>query len=148
MKDARPLLVLEDNDEDFETLVRLMRKQGLGNPDFRCLDGQELLQFLYRRGLYADPKTAPRPVLLMLDLNVPGTDGREVLKILQGDPQFKALPVAVVSTSANPKDVADCFRHGANTYVVKTIALEDYYHALSLFFEYWLTVSVLPEPLA
>src|SRR5215813_2725342 len=136
MKDLRPILVLEDNDEDFETLVRLMHKQGLENPVFRCLDGQELLHFLYRRGVYADPKTAPCPVLLLLDLNVPGTDGREVLKILKKDPQLKVLPIAVVSTSNNPKDIADCFRHGANTYVVKTIVLEDYRRALSVFFEY------------
>ena len=143
--DARPLLVLEDNNEDFTTLQRLMRKLGLTNPAFRCVTGQQTLDFLRRQGRYSDPATAPRPVLILLDLNVPGKDGRVVLQEIKSEDALKHIPVAVISTSAHAKDVAFCYAHGANTYLVKPVDLEKLTHDLRLFFEYWLSVSVLPE---
>jgi CheY-like chemotaxis protein len=142
--DIRPLLVLEDNDEDFATLQRLMRKQGLTNPVFRCITGQQALDFLRHEGRYSDPATAPRPVLILLDLNVPGKDGRAVLQEIKSEEALKHIPVAVISTSANAKDIAFCYRYGANTYLVKPVDLEKLTHSFRVFFEYWLTVSVLP----
>ena len=144
--DTRPLLVLEDNNEDFATLQRLMRKQGLTNPVFRCVTGERLLDFLRHRGCYSDPATAPRPVLILLDLNVPGKDGRMVLQEIKSEETLRHIPVAVISTSASAKDVAFCYAHGANTYLVKPVDLEELTRTLRLFFEYWLTASVLPEP--
>jgi len=143
--DSRPLLVLEDNNEDFATLQRLMRKQGLTNPVFRCITGQQVLDFLRHQGRYSDSATAPRPVLILLDLNVPGKDGRVVLQEIKSEEALKHIPVAVISTSANIKDVTFCYTHGANTYLVKPVDLAKLTRALWLFFEYWLTVSVLPE---
>ena len=147
--DTRPLLVLEDNNEDFATLQRLMRKQGLTNPVFHCVTGQEVLDFLRHQGPYNDPATAPRPALILLDLNVPGKDGRTVLQEIKSDKAFKHIPVAIFSTSANAKDVALCYASGANTYMVKPVDLGKLTRNLQLFFEYWLTVSVLrddPQP--
>ena len=143
--DTRPLLVLEDNNEDFATLQRLMRKQGLTNPVFHCVTGQEVLDFLRHQGPYNDPATAPRPALILLDLNVPGKDGRTVLQEIKSDEAFKHIPVAIFSTSANAKDVAFCYAYGANTYLVKPVDLEKLTRNLRLLFEYWLTVSVLPD---
>jgi CheY-like chemotaxis protein len=142
--DTRPLLVLEDNDEDFATLQRLMRKQGLTNPVFRCITGQQALDFLRRQGRYSDPETAPRPILILLDLNVPGKDGRVVLQEIKSEEALKQIPVAVISTSTNEKDVTFCYVHGANTYLVKPVDLEKLTRTFQLFFEYWLTVPVLP----
>jgi CheY-like chemotaxis protein len=147
--DTRPLLVLEDNNEDFATLQRLMRKQGLTNPVFHCVTGQEVLDFLRHQGSYNDPVTAPRPSLILLDLNVPGKDGRTVLQEIKSDEAFKHIPVAIFTTSANAKDVAFCYAYGANTYLVKPVDLGKLTRNLQLFFEYWLTVSVLrddPQP--
>ena len=147
--DTRPLLVLEDNNEDFATLQRLMRKQGLTNPVFHCVTGQEVLDFLRHQGPYNDPATAPRPALILLDLNVPGKDGRTVLQEIKSDKAFKHIPVAIFSTSANAKDVALCYAYGANTYMIKPVDLGKLTRNLQLFFEYWLTVSVLrddPQP--
>ena len=147
--DTRPLLVLEDNNEDFATLQRLMRKQGLTNPVFHCVTGQEVLDFLRHQGPYRDSATAPRPSLILLDLNVPGKDGRTVLQEIKSDEAFKHIPVAIFSTSANAKDVAFCYAYGANTYLVKPVDLGKLTRNLQLFFKYWLTVSVLrddPQP--
>lgn len=143
--DTRPLLVLEDNNEDFATLRRLMRKQGLTNPVFRCVTGEQLLDFLRHQGCYSDPVTAPRPVLILLDLNVPGKDGRMVLQEIKSEEALKQIPVAVLSTSANAKDVAFCYAHGVNTYLVKPVDLEKLTRTVRLFFEYWLMAAVLPE---
>ena len=143
--DTRPLLVLEDNNEDFATLKRLMRKQGLTNPVFHCVTGQEVLDFLRHQGPYNDPATAPRPSLILLDLNVPGKDGRAVLQEIKSDETFKHIPVAIFSTSTNAKDVAFCYAYGANTYLVKPVDLGKLTRNLQLFFEYWLTVSVLRD---
>ena len=142
--DTRPILVLEDNNEDFTTLMRLMRKQGLTNPVFRCIDGQEVLDFLSHQGKRAETSATPRPALILLDLNVPGKEGRTVLKQIKSDETLTQIPVAIVSTSANPKDVEYCFAHGANTYLLKPVDLEKFAYALHIFFEYWLAISVLP----
>jgi CheY-like chemotaxis protein len=147
--DTRPLLVLEDNNEDFATLQRLMRKQGLTNPVFHCVTGQEVLDFLRHQGPYRDSATAPRPSLILLDLNVPGKDGRTVLQEIKSDEAFKHIPVAIFSTSANAKDIAFCYAYGANTYLVKPVDLGKLTRNLQMFFEYWLRVSVLrddPQP--
>ena len=72
----QPILVVEDSVEDFETTVRTFRKSGLNNPIFHCIDGDDALDYLYRRGEYSDAKSAPRPGFILLDLNLPGTDGQ------------------------------------------------------------------------
>ena len=80
-----PLLAIEDSDEDFAALARAIDKTEILNPIYRCEDGEEALDFLYRVGEYENETVAPRPAIIMLDLNLPGTDGREVLTILKQD---------------------------------------------------------------
>src|SRR3954452_2334331 len=84
----QPILLVEDSPEDFETTERAFRRSGLKNPIFRCADGDEALDFLYRRGRYSGPQQAPRPGVILLDLNLPGTDGREVLNEIKTDPDL------------------------------------------------------------
>src|SRR5436305_10386790 len=79
------ILLVEDSPEDYEVTVRAFRKANLVNPVFRCQDGEEALDYLYQRGRYADIERAPRPGLILLDLNLPGTDGREVLAQIKSD---------------------------------------------------------------
>src|SRR3954454_21049656 len=85
----QPILLVEDSPEDFETTERAFRRSGLKNPIYRCADGDEALDFLHRRGQYADPHKSPRPGVILLDLNLPGTDGREVLSDIKNDPSLK-----------------------------------------------------------
>ncbi len=140
-----PILIVEDSDEDFEAVGRVMRKSAVTNPLFRCTDGDDALDFLYRTGTYADPQTAPRPALILLDLNLPGTDGREVLEQIKQDEELKIIPVVVFTTSANPRDVEVCYRNGANGYILKPIDLNRFVELMRIVIDYWFRAIILPD---
>ncbi|MEL6578342.1 MAG: response regulator [Cyanobacteria bacterium J06621_12] len=141
----QPLLIIEDSDEDFTALARTISKTGIPNPLYRCEDGEEALDFLYREGEYADQALAPRPSLIILDLNLPGTDGREVLETLKGDRDLQAIPVVIFSTSSNPKDVDSCYRQGVSGYIVKPMDTERLDLLVTTFLNYWFEAVELPN---
>ncbi len=118
---TQPLLVIEDSDEDFEALQRFIQKEVILNPVFRCADGDEGLDFLYHNGVYSDPETAPRPSIILLDLNLPGTDGREIIAQIKQDPNLKSIPIVVFTTSSNPKDIEICYQYCVASYILKPI---------------------------
>ncbi len=141
----QPILIVEDSDEDFEAVGRVMRRSAVTNPLFRCTDGDDALDFLYRTGIYADPQKAPRPALILLDLNLPGTDGREVLEQIKQDEELKIIPVVVFTTSANPKDVEVCYKNGANSYILKPINLNRFVELIRVVIDYWFGAIILPD---
>ncbi|HEY5865006.1 MAG TPA: response regulator [Candidatus Tectomicrobia bacterium] len=114
----------------------------------RCTRGEEALDYLHARGRFAEPGQAPRPALVLLDLNLPGMDGRELLTRIKGDEDLKSIPVIIVTTSHNPRDVEWCYQHGANSYQVKAIGYQQFRDTMRLLVEYWLTVCVLPATAA
>lgn len=142
---AQPLLVIEDSDEDFEAFYRIMQRQGVVNPIFRCQDGDEALDFLYHTGSYKDDQTAPRPAIILLDLNLPGTDGREVIKQIKQDKNLNTIPVIVLTTSANPKDIEICYRYCVNSYILKPIDINRLVQTIQNFITYWLDIVILPD---
>lgn len=141
----QPMLLVEDSPEDYAATVRTLSRSGVTNPFYRCEDGDEALNFLYRRGPYADPKSAPRPALILLDLNLPGTDGRQVLLQIKKDENLKAIPVLVFTTSNHEDDIKACYQAGANSYIQKPLDREGFYKALQRLKEYWFEVVVLPQ---
>ncbi len=141
----QPILVIEDSDEDFEALQRMVYHQQVLNPIFRCTDGDEALDFLYRSGAYNNPRLAPRPALILLDLNLPGTDGREVLEQIKQDRDLKKIPVVVFTTSSNPKDIEICYRHCIASYIIKPIDIDRLKQTFQYFLTYWLDIVVLPD---
>lgn len=145
MSETQPILLVEDSPEDFETTERAFRKSGLNNPIFRCADGDEALDFLHRRGRYSDPKKAPRPGVILLDLNLPGTDGREVLNEIKTDPDLKQIPVIVLTTSKDERDIEVCYRCGANSYIHKPVDLDGFMKAIERLNDYWFEVVILPR---
>lgn len=142
---TQPLLVIEDSDEDFEAFGRMMRKSFVGNPIYRCTDGDDALDFLYHTGKYTDSALAPRPAIILLDLNLPGTDGREVLEQIKKDEELKTIPVVVFTTSSNPKDIEVCYRYGVNGYIVKPIDIKKLMRTLQVFIDYWFESVILPD---
>lgn len=145
-RSSLPLLVIEDSDEDFATIERLIQKQDVQpGPVYRCKDGDEALDFLYRLGSYADPASSPRPATILLDLNLPGTDGRHLLRQLKQDKTLQEIPIVVFSTSDNPADVEYCYRSGANGYLIKPIDLAALKRIIEAFIEYWLGVNRPPS---
>ncbi|MFT7582780.1 MAG: two-component system response regulator [Myxococcota bacterium] len=141
------ILLVEDSPEDREALVRALRKSGVNNPIYTCEDGDEALDYLYQRGAFADKATSPRPGLVLLDLNLPGTDGREVLEEIKSQPELKRIPIVVMTTSNDPDDVDDCYAAGANSYVQKPVDLELFVQTIERIKEFWLSVAILPADL-
>lgn len=142
---SQPILLVEDSPEDFETTERAFRRSGLKNPIFRCADGDEALDFLHRRGRFADPAKAPRPGVILLDLNLPGTDGREVLSEIKADPYLKQIPVIVLTTSRDDRDIEVCYRCGANSYIQKPVDIDGFMKAIERLNDYWFEVVILPR---
>ena len=138
------ILLIEDSDEDYTALVRALHDMAMTVSLYRCMRGEEGLDYLHGRGRFANPIQAPRPALILLDLNLPGTDGRELLTTIKGDAHLKSIPVVIVTTSHNPHDVEWCYDHGANGYQVKPMDYVKFNHEMRLLVEYWLSVCILP----
>ena len=139
----RPILIVEDSAEDFTALGRAFRKHALQNPVLRCENGDQALAYLQGYGKAAGwPATLP--ALVLLDLNLPGTDGRAVLDILKKDPLLHSIPVIIFSTSSNSRDVEECYRLGANSYLTKPIKYGALEEKIGLIITYWLKASELP----
>ncbi len=140
----RPVLVVEDSAEDFTALGRAFRKHALQNPVLRCEDGDQALAYLQGYGK-AVGWPATLPAIVLLDLNMPGTDGRAVLNILKKDPLLHAIPVIVFSTSSSARDIEDCYQLGANSYLTKPIEYAALEEKIRLTINYWLGTSELPR---
>jgi len=141
----QPILIVEDCPEDFEVVVRSLKKAGITNPLDHCENGEEALDFLYRRGRYAGSGSAPRPLFILLDLNLPGVDGREVLADIKQHEHLKLIPVIVLTTSRDEREINDCYLAGANTCLQKPVDLEGLMRALIRLREYWLESAILPR---
>lgn len=133
-----PILIVEDSDEDFDTVQHAMKKAGIDAEVTRAKTGGECLDLL--RGT-----AAVRPAVVLMDLNTPGTDGREALALIKADPALKIYPVVVFSTSSNPKDLAFCYAAGANAYHVKPLRYPDHLQIVIDLLTYWLERVALPD---
>ena len=145
MPHSQPILLVEDSPEDFEATLRAFRKSGLKNTVQRCEDGDEALDYLHRRGKYADPASSPRPGVILLDLNLPGTDGRQVLNDIKGSEHLRDIPVVVLTTSADERDITACYRAGANSYIQKPVDIDGFMKAIERLNGYWFEVVILPK---
>jgi two-component system response regulator len=145
IRPQQPILLVEDSPEDYEATVRALRKAGLANPLVRCEDGDEALDYLYRRGAFVDPQSSPRPGIVLLDLNLPGTDGREVLAEMKADSSLRSIPVVVLTTSSDERDVDRCYQAGANSYIRKPVDLAGFITAIQRLKDFWFEVVILPK---
>lgn len=139
------LLVIEDNDEDFVAFERILLEFSINCRLYRSTDGDDALQFLFRQGEYVNPKLAPRPSLILLDLNLPGTDGEDILKQLKQHEALRSIPVIALSGSENPQEVAELYQLGVNSYILKPINTVKFKTSMQLLVEYWFIASTLPK---
>lgn len=142
---SQPILIIEDSPEDYETTLRAFRRAGLRNPMVHCATGDDALDFLHRRGRYRAPTPAPRPGIILLDLNLPGTDGREVLAEIKREHELACIPIVVLTTSDDVRDVQACYDAGANSYVQKPVDLDTFMAAIQRLHDYWFDVVILPR---
>jgi CheY-like chemotaxis protein len=139
-----PILLVEDSPEDFDITVRAFRKTKVTNPIFRCADGDEALDFLHQRGDFVDTTKAPRPAFILLDLNLPGTDGREVLIAIKRSDHLKKIPVVILTTSSNDGDIEACYQAGASSYIQKPVELANFLSIVQHLKEYWFEMVLVP----
>jgi CheY-like chemotaxis protein len=138
----RPLLLIEDSPEDAEALARATRKLGMVRPLRHFSTATVALQYLRREGPF-DGLNEPEPGLILLDLNLPGTDGCALLAMIRADATLRHLSIVVLSSSYNPRDVAAAYAAGANAYQVKVMDTEALITSTKTMLEYWFDVAVV-----
>jgi two-component system, response regulator len=138
LRDSQPILIVEDSADDFEAAKRAFGKANLRNPIKHAASGEEALVYL-RSGSLA------KPGIILLDLNMPGLDGRKTLEIIKRSPELKKIPVVVLTTSDDERDISACYEMGANTYIQKPVDFDGLISAIKQLKEYWFEIALLPK---
>lgn len=138
------ILLVEDNPADVEITLEAFRRSHKGNRVYICRDGEEALDYIFQRGRFAKPGTAPRPDLVLLDLNLPKKSGHEVLLQIKANERLREIPVIMLSTSDRDEDVRRCYLGGANNYLTKPVQFDDCVKQIADIQQYWLDLSRLP----
>lgn len=139
---AIDILLVEDNAADVRLTMEALREGKVRNRLTVARDGEEALEILRRRGAH---ENSPRPDLILLDLNLPRKDGREVLAELKNDPDLKRIPVVVLTTSAAEIDIVKSYQLHANCYITKPVDLDQFVNVVRSIDDFWLTVVRLPS---
>lgn len=143
---SETILVVEDSDDEYDALVRaLSRDRHLTISLHRYKDGQQALDYLFHRGLYKDAEKGVLPGIILLDLNVPGIDSRKVLAELKNDDRLRRIPVIVMTNSDAERDIEECYRLGANTYIRKPFDWSDFLNSIQHLKKYWFEIAILPK---
>ena len=135
------ILLVEDSPSDAHLMTEVFGETQFLKHLHVVKDGVEALNFLYRQGKY---EHAPRPALILLDLNLPKLDGSELLAAIKTDPNLQLIPVVVLTTSATPADVLKSYKLHANSYIVKPLDLDDFIEVVEAIVHFWLGVATLP----
>jgi two-component system response regulator len=145
--DVKPIniLLVEDNQDHAELTVKVLKGNGLASNIDVARDGPEALDYLYNRGKYGDKKRYSRPDLVLLDINIPKIAGIEVLKRLKDDPEKKEMPVIMLTTSQDPKDITSAYMNGANSYISKPLNFAQFKEKLCDLQNYWALTNTLPK---
>jgi CheY-like chemotaxis protein len=142
---GRPAVVLlvEDDPGDQELTRRALQEGKIQNELHITKDGEEALDYLFRRGKYKDPATSPRPDLVLLDLNLPKVDGRQVLAEIKKHPGLRRLVVVVLTTSQQESDILRSYELGVNSFIVKPVDMNQFFRTIRALEEYWFEIVVL-----
>jgi CheY-like chemotaxis protein len=139
--EAVEILLVEDNPNDAELTLRALKKHNLANRVVHVSDGEQALDFMFARGAFAARKVEEGPKVVILDLKLPKVDGLEVLKALKSDPATKAIPVVVLTSSREEKDIIESYQLGVNSYIVKPVEFEKFIVAIRDLGLYWLLLN-------
>lgn len=148
MKSQSPveILLVEDDPRDVELTKHALQKENLCNNIRVVGDGEEALDFLFGRGRYLDRRNGPNPYLILLDLHLPKVDGLEVLREIKKDPQTWTIPVVVLTSSREQKDLVESYRLGVNSYIQKPVDFRQFQEAVRQVGLYWLLLNQAPAP--
>lgn len=135
------ILLVEDNPGDADLVIEVLEDSRVRNRLFVAEDGEEALDFLYKKGQFSD---VPRPDLILLDLNLPKVDGREVLSKIKADPKLRSIPVVVLTTSQAEEDILRSYDLHANSYITKPVDINQFINVIRIFEDFWLDIVKLP----
>lgn len=147
MEAGKPITILlaDDDEEDRMLTSEALAESRVAN-DLRFVqDGEELLDYLYRRGKYTNPSEAPMPGLILLDLNMPRKDGREALREIKADRDLRRIPVIVLTTSKAEEDIYRTYDLGANSFITKPVHFHSLVNVMKEIGKYWIEIVELPD---
>ena len=144
-KDKRvEILLAEDSDQDAELTLRALKKNNVLNEIVRVKNGEEALDFLFCKGIFEGREQKNKPKLILLDLKMPKVDGLEVLKAIRGSETTKTLPVVMLTSSKEEKDIVESYKLGVNSYIVKPVDFISFMHSVQDIGKYWLVLNERP----
>jgi len=123
---------------------RALEQSRIRNELYIVEDGEEALDYLLRHGKYEDPASSPKPDLMLLDLNMPKMDGKQLLKQMRADPNLRRIPVVALTTSKQEEDIIRTYDLGANSYIIKPVNMDQFINAIKVLKDYWFQIVVLP----
>ncbi|MGN6134911.1 MAG: response regulator [Aureliella sp.] len=139
------ILLAEDDDGHALLITRNLARAGIANDVFRVTDGQEALDYVFREGAYVDRPASGDPLLLVLDINMPRVDGFEVLRRVKADPATAKIPIIMLTTTDDPREVERCYEHGCSVYITKPVQYEDFVEAVKRLGLFLQVVQIPPE---
>lgn len=144
-KESVVILLADDDEDDRRLSIDALKKKRLANALHCVEDGEELMNYLKHRGRYSNPVDAPRPGLILLDLNMPRKDGREALAEIRADPELRRIPVVVLTTSQAEEDVLATHDLGVNSFITKPVTFDGLVKVMNTFGHYWFEIVTLPD---
>jgi len=140
------ILLVEDNVHDAELTLRALKRRNLANKFVHLKDGAEALDFVFGTGQYTHRDVSQHPKVILLDLKLPKVDGLEVLRAVKSDPRTKSIPVVIMTSSNEQRDVIESYKLGVNSYVVKPVDFDSFSKAVSELGCYWVLLNHPPDP--
>ena len=141
--EIKTILIVDDSRNDIELAISALSEKNLANEVVVAEDGVEALDFLYKRGKFTNHQNG-NPVVILLDIKMPRMDGIEVLKHIRSEPRFRLIPVIMVTSSAEEKDLVESYKLGANSYVVKPVDIVQFIDAIKVLGQYWAVINQPP----
>jgi len=141
--EVKTILIVDDSPKDVELTIAALSEKNLANEVVVAEDGVEALDYLYKRGKFASYRNGD-PAVILLDIKMPRMNGIEVLKHIRSDPEFKLIPVIMVTSSGEERDLVESYKLGANSYVVKPVDIVQFIDAIKVLGQYWAVINKLP----
>lgn len=139
------ILLVEDNPSDAELTMRALKKNKLANKIYHVEDGEEALDFIFAKGIFANRKDAKKPKLIILDLKLPKVNGLEVLKVLKSIEDTKTIPIVVLTSSKEDRDLVDSYKLGVNSYIAKPVNFDKFMKSVKDMGFYWIILNQVPD---
>ncbi len=142
--EIKKILIVDDSPKDVELTIAALAERNLANEVVVAEDGVEALDYLYRRGKFADFENG-NPAVILLDIKMPRMNGIEVLKHIRANIQFSSIPIIMVTSSREERDLVESYKLGANSYVVKPVDIVQFMEAIKTLGQYWAVINQLPS---